>query len=859
MRSIRLLAPLCAAMCLVHGPMVAAHITGPAHVAESASQRQSGTVHDLVVRDAAAGLDDRYTVLRDASGQRFFLYGKGVDGLRAGTVEVTGVADGSTMNVESIRPTGKIGATGDAMHASGTLAMLHADNLEDGRSEYLYGVRDADDHITTFRLPALPRGLAIGMKVAASGMRTGASTMELESIEVHAPAVPPKAVRAFEKATVTNKVLVIMVRFTDSPASNPFTQAQMQASMSGGPGTGSVAEYYKEVSYGQQLLNTTVTPWLTYGGPTPANCDINLIANAANSVASSYGPAGYDNLVYVFPNNPTCGWLGLAYVGWGRAYINASTALSVIGHELGHNFGLLHAGSVRCGTYVIGNVACSASEYGDPFDIMGNQRAMHFNTMQKDLLGWIPASSVSTHTVGTRSFTVGPVELGGQSAYAVQVPAAPSRTYWLEYRQPLGFDAGLSSFPNAGLQTRVATPFETSCSGCGNDTEFLDQTPSTPAFTDGVLQSGRSFEDATFGVKVNVMSVSPTAATFMVQSSWHAASGDFDGNGTADLLLRSESTGALQVWLMNGPTIIGSATLSIDPNWIVTNIGDLDGDGRSDLVLRHGITGQIAVAIMNGSAVASFTTISSDPNWSVVAMGDFNADGRSDLVVRHNTNGQTVQWLMNGSSILLSTVLTYDGNWSVVLLGDFNGDGRSDIILRNASSGVTLMWLMSGASVTASVAIVTDPKWRVTHAADLNGDHRDDLVLRHDTSGQTMMWLMNGTSTIFSMLVLTDAKWRVTHLADFNGDGRSDVLLRHATTGQTLMWLMNGTAVTFASIETNDPNWSPLRVADFNGDGRADILMRQSTTGQLILWRMNGPAVLSSTVMSTDPTLRPQP
>ena len=34
-----------------------------------------------------------------------------------------------------------------------------------------------------------------------------------------------------------------------------------------------------------------------------------------------------------------------------------------------------------------------------------------------------------------------------------------------------------------GIQIRVASPFESLCSGCADDTEFLDMTPATGAFT----------------------------------------------------------------------------------------------------------------------------------------------------------------------------------------------------------------------------------------------------------------------------------------------------------------------------------------------------------------------------------------
>src|ERR1019366_10044681 len=136
-----------------------------------------------------------------------------------------------------------------------------------------------------------------------------------------------------------------------------------------------VGPYYQEVSYGQQLLNISVactsTPvpagcsgktdangWLQSASPTPTGCDYNSIASLADAVATA---AGYDTSVtstkfvyYVLPSIGACGWAGLAYVGWGHAWSNGYNALSVYGHEIGHNFGLWHAGNLTCTGQSIG-------------------------------------------------------------------------------------------------------------------------------------------------------------------------------------------------------------------------------------------------------------------------------------------------------------------------------------------------------------------------------------------------------------------------------------------------------------------------------------------------------------------------
>jgi hypothetical protein len=308
---------------------------------------------------------------------------------------------------------------------------------------------------------------------------------------------------------------------TAAPAYTPAQAQQMMVT-----NAGSVANYYNEVSYGQQLLNVTVTStWVTMNMAQPGTCDWPTIGNNANAAALAANPAynagNYNFVVYVFPYLSNCGWNGLAYVGFPhKSWINGtgSFVTKVIAHEMGHNFGLLHAGSLNCGGVAIGG-SCGVSEYGDPWDTMGNQRAMHFNAAQKSLLNWIPASSVKTHTSGSVNYTLDPLEAAGGSVYAVKIPtASPNRTYWLEFRQPLGFDAGLAGNPTNGAQIRVASPFEWSAGA--DDTEILDMTPgSAGGFGDSALVVGQSYLDSTYGINVIVTGASASALTLSVTTA----------------------------------------------------------------------------------------------------------------------------------------------------------------------------------------------------------------------------------------------------------------------------------------------------------------------------------------------------
>ena len=103
-----------------------------------------------------------------------------------------------------------------------------------------------------------------------------------------------------------------------------------------------VSALYAEQSYGKQTLNVTVTPLLDSGQPC-GGCPWDQLMGTAGAAYTN----SYDYVFVVGPYDGSCGFLGVAFVGWPLALSNGQNRLSTYAHELGHNFGLLHAGNQR--------------------------------------------------------------------------------------------------------------------------------------------------------------------------------------------------------------------------------------------------------------------------------------------------------------------------------------------------------------------------------------------------------------------------------------------------------------------------------------------------------------------------------
>jgi hypothetical protein len=235
-----------------------------------------------------------------------------------------------------------------------------------------------------------------------------------------------------------------------------------------------------------------------------------------------------------------------------------------------------------------------------------------------------------------------------------------------------------------------------------------------------------------------------------------AGTGDFNGDGRVDILWRNGS-GFLTDWLANAnggfvDNSANAATGAAGSTFHVVGTGDFNGDGRADLLFRNS-TGLVTdwLASANGGFTennAHAATGAADNSWAVVGTGDFNGDGVDDILWRNNA-GIVTDWLgiPNGGFVennANAATGAADNSWTVVGTGDFNGDGISDILWRN-SSGLLTDWLgtSSGGFVennTNAVNGAADNSWQVVAVGDYNGDAIDDILWRN-ASGIVTNWL----------------------------------------------------------------------------------------------------------------------
>jgi hypothetical protein len=161
-----------------------------------------------------------------------------------------------------------------------------------------------------------------------------------------------------------------------------------------------------------------------------------------------------------------------------------------------------------------------------------------------------------------------------------------------------------------------------------------------------------------------------------VGASWHVAgTGDFNGDGIDDILWRNDNGGFITDWLgtPNGGFIgnTDAAWNNASSNWHIVGVGDFNGDGRADILWRSD-SGEVTdwLAKANGGFTGNIANADNhiDSSWHVVEVGDFNGDALDD-VLWQNDDGTVTNWLgqSNGSFVgnIANADNQVDAGWHV--------------------------------------------------------------------------------------------------------------------------------------------------------------------------------------------------
>ena len=284
-----------------------------------------------------------------------------------------------------------------------------------------------------------------------------------------------------------------------------------------------------------------------------------------------------------------------------------------------------------------------------------------------------------------------------------------------------------------------------------------------------------------------------------------SASGDFDGDGKADVTVYTPGTG---MWFVEQSTT--SYTTSFSTAWgtgaDIPVPGDYDGDGKADLAVYRPSTGRWFV-LQSSSNYTTFLTVPWGVGTDIPVPGDYDGDGKTDLAVYRPSTGS---WFILRSNSNYTTYFTFAWGASadIPVPGDYDGDGRTDLAVYRPSTG-TWWVLQSNNSYTTYFTLAWGVSADVPTAGDYDGDGRTDIAVYRPPTG---VWFVLRSSSNYT--TFTTATWGaaadVPLSGDFDGDGKRDIAVYRPSSGVWYILYSDTDYATYATFSLGSSGDIPL-------------------------------------------------
>jgi hypothetical protein len=360
-----------------------------------------------------------------------------------------------------------------------------------------------------------------------------------------------------------------------------------------------------------------------------------------------------------------------------------------------------------------------------------------------------------------------------------------------------------------------------------------------------------AWRDAGF-VRIGSLATGPLPAEIV--------SGDLNGDGWNDLVVRNAGDGSLSVFFNNGPATLQTGWASFaTPLTLAVGVGvsnialaDTSGRGRLDILVTNKLTGQVILLENRGdrtfappapypaspglSALDSSTgptTLTSRDATLGLAAGPLTGSGYVDLITA-NTGSNTLGLLagLGGGRFSNPVALPTREPAQVIRIADFNGDGIPDLALLS-TKGLTIELGdgRGGFSPSGTYAAGTDPSGLTI--ADLNHDGRPDLIVGN-SYGDVLVLMGNGDGT-FQPYRKTDRAVALA-VADLEHNGSSDFIFADQGLDRVVVDYGRGQIAVLGDRTSGLLAPGAVTLADLNGDGIPDLVVANSGSNNVLVY-----------------------
>lgn len=305
---------------------------------------------------------------------------------------------------------------------------------------------------------------------------------------------------------------------------------------------------------------------------------------------------------------------------------------------------------------------------------------------------------------------------------------------------------------------------------------------------------------------------------------------DFDGDTKQDLAVVTLA-GKLRLYRGNGDGTFGTEVSSdVGANSSYLLVGDLNGDGKSDLVSggrfdSFNPAAQAIISITNTDGTTRAKQLDPDGQYSSAVLADVSKDGRLDLVLTHTERGDVSLIYGRGDGSFVQNTPT--GTVNSVTTGDWNGDGKLDIVYVGSSvNKLGIMLGRSDGSFDAPKTVDVDRTPSSVRGGDFDGDGKLDVAVTCYDANLVSLLLGKGDGTFATQRTFSVGKGpNSMTVVDLDGDSKLDIVTANTEADSVSVLIGNGTG-NFATNKDYTVGKAPIAVAaaELSGDGRLDVV-----------------------------------
>ncbi|HEU4889788.1 MAG TPA: Ig-like domain repeat protein, partial [Thermoanaerobaculia bacterium] len=519
--------------------------------------------------------------------------------------------------------------------------------------------------------------------------------------------------------------------------------------------------YWRQQSYDAiNVLGSAAVGWFTLPHPRSfyiydmnadgfEDADLNQLA--IDCIAAGDPTVNYANFVGINmmfnANLDCCAWGGGRYMTldgverswrttWDPPWAFGNTA--IIGHEMGHGFGLPHSSGMYGATYdnqwdVMSDTWSTCANSTDPtYGCLGQHTISH----HKDSLEWIPAPNRYVHTAGgTTTVTLEQLALPQTGNYRIaQIPIGGSSThfYTVEARRRVGYDVKL---PGEGVIIHEVDLFRgrpanvVDADGNGNTGDagaiwspgetFTDMVNAVSVLVNSATASGYSVTLSS-GVVTSVNltsssnpSISGTSVTFTA-----AVIGGAPNSATGNVTFKDGETVLGTVALVNATATLTTSSLALGAHPITAAYG---GSGThpasTSPVLLQNVTpaltiNDVSVAEGNAGTSNAVFTVTLSPATSDTVSVNYNTANGTATGGSNFTNSSAMSVISTGAFSLYPSNIVVSGVSGTiakmtVTLRNFTHTWPGDVDVLLVGPGGQKMVLMSDTGTSNDVSNIT--------------------------------------------------------------------------------------------------------------------------------------------------------